>query len=308
MPDLQDDARPVERADRRTASGVHLGADRRRRHEERDQAEARRPVRAWRSSPSRRSRGSTCSRGCCRSSGSGVGAVALGWLAWRWSPRHAARAGRRRAAARPRARPPGGRRACSLRRLASCRSPSRSGSSRSSRRACSRSSRATCRRSPRSRRGASASRESRGGWCVASLPFVARVHDRLRPARGGGGGGRERPRSATQTEIAGFILIVIGLGFIGLLPWPERAVAPGLLRGRAGRASCSAPRSPSAPRRASARCSARSWRSPGARERSSRGVVLLAAYSLGLGAAFVLAGVAFTRAMGGSAGSATATG
>jgi cytochrome c-type biogenesis protein len=30
----------------------------------------------------------------------------------------------------------------------------------------------------------------------------------------------------------------------------------------------------------------------------ARGVVLLAAYSLGLGAAFVLAGVAFTRAMG----------
>jgi cytochrome c-type biogenesis protein len=29
-----------------------------------------------------------------------------------------------------------------------------------------------------------------------------------------------------------------------------------------------------------------------------RGVVLLAAYSVGLGAAFVLAGVAFTRAMG----------
>ena len=62
--------------------------------------------------------------------GLGLGAVALGWLAWRWSRRSdAARSGR--AAARPRARPPGGRRACSLRRLASSRSRSRSGSSRS---------------------------------------------------------------------------------------------------------------------------------------------------------------------------------
>ena len=34
----------------------------------------------------------------------------------------------------------------------------------------------------------------------------------------------------TQNEIAGFALIVIGLAFIGLLPWPERAVAPGLLQ------------------------------------------------------------------------------
>src|SRR4029079_432119 len=34
----------------------------------------------------------------------------------------------------------------------------------------------------------------------------------------------------TQNEIAGFALVVIGLAFIGLLPWPERAVAPGLLR------------------------------------------------------------------------------
>ncbi|HUY72633.1 MAG TPA: cytochrome c biogenesis protein CcdA, partial [Gaiellaceae bacterium] len=34
----------------------------------------------------------------------------------------------------------------------------------------------------------------------------------------------------TQTEIAGFVLIVLGLAFVGLLPWPERAMAPGLLQ------------------------------------------------------------------------------
>src|SRR5919199_3460211 len=32
-----------------------------------------------------------------------------------------------------------------------------------------------------------------------------------------------------QTEIAGFVLVVLGLAFMGLFPWPERAVAPGLL-------------------------------------------------------------------------------
>src|SRR5204862_366644 len=32
-----------------------------------------------------------------------------------------------------------------------------------------------------------------------------------------------------QLEIAGFVLVVLGLVFMGLLPWPERVVAPGLL-------------------------------------------------------------------------------
>ena len=33
----------------------------------------------------------------------------------------------------------------------------------------------------------------------------------------------------TQLEFAGFLLIVIGLGFVGLLPWPERAFFPQLM-------------------------------------------------------------------------------
>ena len=37
---------------------------------------------------------------------------------------------------------------------------------------------------------------------------------------------------STQTQIAGFVLVVIGLAFVGLLPWPERA--------RRARACCSA--------------------------------------------------------------------
>ena len=34
----------------------------------------------------------------------------------------------------------------------------------------------------------------------------------------------------TQLKIAGFVLVVLGLAFLGLLPLPERTVAPGLLQ------------------------------------------------------------------------------
>ena len=103
----------------------------------------------------------------------------------------------------------------------------------------------------------------------------------------------------TQTQIAGFALVVIGLAFVGLLPVPERAVAPGLLqrarRGGSGLllggafAVCAAP------------CIGTVLASilvlAGSSGDITRGVVLLLAYSLGLGAAFVLAGVAFAHAM-----------
>jgi cytochrome c-type biogenesis protein len=103
----------------------------------------------------------------------------------------------------------------------------------------------------------------------------------------------------SQTEFAGFLLIVIGLGFVGLLPWPERTFFPGLLSGARGRGSsvllgaafavCAAP------------CIGAVLGSilvlAGSAGSVLRGVVLLAAYSIGLGAAFVLAGVGFTRAM-----------
>jgi cytochrome c-type biogenesis protein len=92
---------------------------------------------------------------------------------------------------------------------------------------------------------------------------------------------------------------VIGLAFVGLLPWPERAVAPGLLqRARRGGSAlllggafavCAAP------------CIGTVLASILVLASSSgtiaRGIVLLLAYSLGLGAAFVLAGLAFAHAM-----------
>jgi cytochrome c-type biogenesis protein len=103
----------------------------------------------------------------------------------------------------------------------------------------------------------------------------------------------------TQLKIAGFVLVVLGLAFVGALPWPSGIVAPGVLQ-RAGRggssallggafAVCAAP------------CIGTVLASILVLASSSgtivRGIVLLAAYSLGLGAAFVLAGVAFTHAM-----------
>ena len=103
----------------------------------------------------------------------------------------------------------------------------------------------------------------------------------------------------TQLKIAGFVLVVLGLAFLGLLPTPERAVAPGLLQSARRRGSnallggafavCAAP------------CIGTVLASilvlASGSGTIARGIVLLIAYSLGLGAAFVLAGVAFAHAM-----------
>ena len=103
-----------------------------------------------------------------------------------------------------------------------------------------------------------------------------------------------------QTEIAGFVLVVLGLAFVGLLPVPERVVAPGLLSGARRRGSgallggafavCAAP------------CIGTVLAAVLVLASNTgtvlRGAVLLAAYALGLGAAFIAAGVAFTHAMG----------
>jgi cytochrome c-type biogenesis protein len=102
-----------------------------------------------------------------------------------------------------------------------------------------------------------------------------------------------------RSELAGFVLVVLGLAFLGLLPWPERIVAPGLLTGARRRGSgallgaafavCAAP------------CIGTVLASvlvlAGNTETAVKGSVLLAAYSAGLGIAFVLASVAFVRAM-----------
>jgi cytochrome c-type biogenesis protein len=103
-----------------------------------------------------------------------------------------------------------------------------------------------------------------------------------------------------RNAIAGFILVVLGLVFIGLLPWPERVMGSGLI-GHARRressallgaafAVCAAP------------CIGPVLASVLVLASSSstvlRGSVLLFAYSLGIGVAFLLAGIAFARAMG----------
>jgi cytochrome c-type biogenesis protein len=105
--------------------------------------------------------------------------------------------------------------------------------------------------------------------------------------------------SDRQAELAGFVLVVLGLTFVGLLPWPERVFAPGLLTGAHRRGSsvllggafavCAAP------------CIGTLLASIlviASTGEVLRGAVLLAVYSAGLGLAFLLAAVAFTQAMG----------
>ena len=134
---------------------------------------------------------------------------------------------------------------------------------------------------------------------VASLPFILGftiVFVVLGAAAAAVGGVVDSDR---QLEIAGFVLVVLGLVFMGLLPWPERIVAPGLLTSarRSGStvllggafAVCAAP------------CIGTVLAGILALAADSdtvvRGSLLLVAYSAGLGLAFLLAGIAFARAM-----------
>jgi cytochrome c-type biogenesis protein len=105
---------------------------------------------------------------------------------------------------------------------------------------------------------------------------------------------------SAQAEIAGFVLVVLGLVFVGALPMPERVVAAGLLAGARRRGSgallggafavCAAP------------CIGTVLAAVLVLASDTgtvlKGAVLLAAYALGLGVAFIAAGIAFTRAMG----------
>jgi cytochrome c-type biogenesis protein len=106
--------------------------------------------------------------------------------------------------------------------------------------------------------------------------------------------------TARQAELAGIFLVVLGLTFLGLLPWPERVVAPGLLvRARQqgsglllGAAFAVCAGVCIGPVLASILVLASDASSV------LRGSVLLAAYAGGLAFAFLLAGIAFARAMG----------
>jgi cytochrome c-type biogenesis protein len=137
---------------------------------------------------------------------------------------------------------------------------------------------------------------------LASLPFVAGFTI-LFVALGAGAGllGNAVSLNSTRVQaVAGFIVILFGLAFLGLLPFPERLVAPGLV-GEARRrgsgallgaafAVCAAP------------CMGPVLGAilvlAGSTTTVAQGAVLLLAYSLGLAVPFVAAGIAFTHVMG----------
>jgi cytochrome c-type biogenesis protein len=134
---------------------------------------------------------------------------------------------------------------------------------------------------------------------VASLPFIAGFTivfvalGALSTVIAGTVDGR------TQQAIAGFVLVVAGLALAGLLPWTERTVAAGLLVGAqrthsrvllgGAFAVCAAPCV--GPLLAGALALA------GSASTVVRGSALLAAYSVGLGLAFLAVGVFFARGM-----------
>ena len=101
-------------------------------------------------------------------------------------------------------------------------------------------------------------------------------------------------------QVAGFVLVVFGLAFMGLLPWPERLLGAGLLQEARSRGSrlalggafaiCAAPCI--GPVLAAILVLA------GSSDTALQGALLLAVYSLGMAIPFVLAGAIFTRAMG----------
>lgn len=134
---------------------------------------------------------------------------------------------------------------------------------------------------------------------IASLPFILgfTVVFVLLGAAAAAIGGVVNPDR--QLEIAGLVLVVLGFVFMGLLPWPERMFAPGLLTGARRQGSsvllggafavCAAP------------CIGTVLAGILVLAADSRTVVrgslLLVAYSAGLAFAFLLAGIAFARAM-----------
>jgi cytochrome c-type biogenesis protein len=134
---------------------------------------------------------------------------------------------------------------------------------------------------------------------VASIPFIIGFTVVFVLLGAGAAAVGSAVDKRTQLKIAGFVLVVLGLAFLGLFPTPERAVVPQLLQRARRRGSkallggafavCAAP------------CIGTVLGSILVLASSSgtvvRGVVLLIAYSLGLGAAFVAAGFAFAHAM-----------
>jgi cytochrome c-type biogenesis protein len=134
---------------------------------------------------------------------------------------------------------------------------------------------------------------------VASLPFILGFTVVFVVLGAGAAAIGNTVSGNAQKEIAGFVLVVVGLAFVGLLPVPERVLAPGLLAGASRRGSgallggafavCAAP------------CIGTVLAAVLVLASDTgtllKGAALLAVYALGLGAAFVVAGIAFSRAM-----------
>jgi cytochrome c-type biogenesis protein len=136
---------------------------------------------------------------------------------------------------------------------------------------------------------------------LASLPFVAgfTVVFVALGALSGLAGGLLGDRRIVYS-VAGFLVVVLGLAFMGLLPFPERLLAPELVSSARRRGSstllgaafgvCAAP------------CVGPVLGSilvlAGDSSTVAQGSLLLFAYSVGLAIPFLLAGLAFTRAMG----------
>ena len=137
---------------------------------------------------------------------------------------------------------------------------------------------------------------------VSSIPFVLGF-SLVFVALGAGaallGGSLLRDQFLLE-KISGFVLVVFGLVFMGLLPWPERLVGAGLVQGARSRGSrlllggafavCAAPCI--GPVLAGILVLA------GSSGTAVEGALLLGVYSLGLAIPFVLAGALFTRVMG----------
>jgi cytochrome c-type biogenesis protein len=137
---------------------------------------------------------------------------------------------------------------------------------------------------------------------LSSLPFVAGlVAVFVLLGAGAAAVGLSITRNQFLLEqVAGFILIVFGLVFMGLLPWPERLVGAGLVQGARRRGSgfllggafavCAAP------------CITPVLGSilvlAGDSETVWEGSVLLAVYALGLAVPFLIAAAVFAPAMG----------
>jgi cytochrome c-type biogenesis protein len=134
---------------------------------------------------------------------------------------------------------------------------------------------------------------------VGGLPFVAGFGVVFVVLGAAAAGVASVLGKAVQQEIAGFLLVVLGLAFVGLLPLPKRIVAPGLVGG-ARRSGSSALLGA-----AFAVCAAPCIGGvlggvlllAGEAGTVAEGAFLLAVYSAGLGAAFLLVGVAFGNAM-----------